>query len=176
MNPDWKELAACKGRHPSMFFSLQPEVVAEAKRLCAICPVTEECLAAGRYEYGLWGGRTLDERSGSSKREVNMTPKSCDFCGETFTPHGGGCQFCPNCQMRTSRKTSRRTRAPITERVCANALCSNVYMPRRRSHVCCSDRCAAIYRGQQRDGCWDYGSADKRRMAALRAQVEAETS
>lgn len=167
---DWKELAACKGRHPSMFFTNRPEVIEQAKALCRTCPVACECGEAGKGEYGLWGGLTLDERTGQPQRQRNQPPKPCDFCGDPFIPYSGSSQFCPNCQMRTNNRLGKRRRperVSLTETVCANALCSVVFMPRRSRHICCSDRCAGIYRGQKRGGGWDFSSATKRRTFSI---------
>jgi WhiB family redox-sensing transcriptional regulator len=68
----WYRSAACRGMATSLFFPEavlserarpDPAVVAEAKGVCACCPVRERCLAVGvREEHGIWGGLTLGER------------------------------------------------------------------------------------------------------------------
>lgn len=68
----WYRLAACRGMATSLFFPEavlpetgrpDPAVVAEAKAVCARCPVRERCLAVGvREEQGIWGGLTVGER------------------------------------------------------------------------------------------------------------------
>lgn len=63
----WYRLAACRGMTTGVFFPepgrLEPAAVAEAKAVCAGCPVRERCLAAGRREvHGIWGGLTVGER------------------------------------------------------------------------------------------------------------------
>lgn len=63
----WYRLAACRGRSTGMFFpdpaGPDPTAVAEAKAVCAGCPVTEECLKVGlAEEHGIWGGFTTAER------------------------------------------------------------------------------------------------------------------
>ncbi|MHB1533082.1 MAG: WhiB family transcriptional regulator [Acidimicrobiales bacterium] len=65
-------LAACQGRPTALFFPEpvfrkrgrpDPAAVAEAKEVCAVCPVRERCLAVGqREEHGIWGGLTGGER------------------------------------------------------------------------------------------------------------------
>lgn len=63
---DWRELAFCAGVDPELWF---PDGVTEhgaiAKRICAACPVQEECLewAIDNNEYyGIWGGVGMNER------------------------------------------------------------------------------------------------------------------
>ena len=64
--------AACKGADVNVFFGPDAEFVtarkqreAEAKAICARCPVRDACLAYAldsRQEYGIWGGANEDER------------------------------------------------------------------------------------------------------------------
>ena len=63
----WYRLAACRGMATGLFFPEtarpDPAVVAQAKQVCARCPVRERCLAVGlREEHGIWGGLTVGER------------------------------------------------------------------------------------------------------------------
>ena len=68
----WYRLAACRGKPTALFFPEaaypqggrpDPATVAEAKQVCALCPVRERCLAVGRgEEHGIWGGLTVAER------------------------------------------------------------------------------------------------------------------
>lgn len=65
-NWDWQRHAACRGGEADLFFHPQDERgearrerEARALRICARCPVREECLAhalAVREPYGVWGG------------------------------------------------------------------------------------------------------------------------
>lgn len=68
----WTDWAACRrsGVDPEIFFPVSEagpalNQVAEAKAICARCPVTSECLAwalrAGE-PVGVWGGTTPEER------------------------------------------------------------------------------------------------------------------
>lgn len=64
---NWRDLAACRGEDPALFF---PEdgnkhAVAKARAICAGCPVRTECLehAVGFPEkHGVWGGLAERER------------------------------------------------------------------------------------------------------------------
>lgn len=66
----WTDLAACRGVDPELFYPVSttgPALaqVEEAKRVCAGCPVTADCLSwalrAGE-PIGIWGGTTPEER------------------------------------------------------------------------------------------------------------------
>jgi len=60
MDRSWRELAACRGMGPDLFFGNDP---ADALAVCARCPVTLECAQAGAgEEIGVWGGRQLGGR------------------------------------------------------------------------------------------------------------------
>lgn len=67
----WRRRAACRDEDPELFFpvgSAGPAAlaqIAEAKNICASCPVQQACrvfATATRQEYGIWGGLTEDER------------------------------------------------------------------------------------------------------------------
>lgn len=67
---DWRHYAVCRDVDPELFFPVGtsgPALVqtAEAKAVCARCPVVSECLtwalAAGQ-DAGVWGGLSEDER------------------------------------------------------------------------------------------------------------------
>lgn len=66
--PEWHARAACRGK-AELFFPDDREtaptlaIVAEAKAICAMCPVALDCAAAGRCEkHGIWAGETERER------------------------------------------------------------------------------------------------------------------
>lgn len=63
----WRVAARCRGSEPSLFFAPEEdgEDAAEAKRICAECPVRDECLQwalDGDEHFGVWGGTTPRER------------------------------------------------------------------------------------------------------------------
>lgn len=73
----WRDSAACKGKPASLFFDHDGETYPEkmereatAKALCAICPVTAECLEDGKHLDGIWGGLTAAERRGRRRTTV----------------------------------------------------------------------------------------------------------
>jgi WhiB family redox-sensing transcriptional regulator len=61
----WRELAACRGVDPELFFPTRGEKVAAAKAVCSSCLVrtscAEEALANGE-KFGIWGGMSERER------------------------------------------------------------------------------------------------------------------
>jgi WhiB family transcriptional regulator, redox-sensing transcriptional regulator len=66
----WRNLAACLGMDPELWFPLGTtgaalEQIQRAKAVCRRCPVAAQCLAWAldtRQTYGVWGGLTEDER------------------------------------------------------------------------------------------------------------------
>jgi WhiB family transcriptional regulator, redox-sensing transcriptional regulator len=67
----WRSAAACRSADPELFFPISAvgkalEQVAEAKAICARCPVRRQCLAFAlrtRQAHGIWGGLTEEERA-----------------------------------------------------------------------------------------------------------------
>lgn len=57
---NWREHAACKGQPLRLFYDERH--AAEARALCAICSVSDQCLADADND-GIWGGLLPDERS-----------------------------------------------------------------------------------------------------------------
>jgi WhiB family redox-sensing transcriptional regulator len=65
MDPNWAGQAACRGLDPAIFYPHTDEEADEAKAVCAVCPVNEDCLEhaiAHREKNGVWGGATERER------------------------------------------------------------------------------------------------------------------
>lgn len=62
---DWREHALCAQTDPEAFFPNKGDSGEQAKRVCADCPVTSECLAwalAHRIPFGIWGGLSVEQR------------------------------------------------------------------------------------------------------------------
>jgi WhiB family transcriptional regulator, redox-sensing transcriptional regulator len=75
---EWHELALCRGVDPELFFPgrgvnarNEKGDIAEAKALCAQCPVRLPCRDWGlRHEHlGVWGGLTENERRWIRRRD-----------------------------------------------------------------------------------------------------------
>jgi len=66
---DWRELGSCRTLDTGMFFPVgqtgEAEVrIARAKKVCAACPVRNDCLEFAittNQEYGVWGGHSEEE-------------------------------------------------------------------------------------------------------------------
>ncbi|MCU1392973.1 MAG: putative WhiB family transcriptional regulator [Ilumatobacteraceae bacterium] len=61
----WRELGACRGLDPSMFYPDEEDDAATAKAVCQQCDVRIACLEhalASREKQGVWGGATERER------------------------------------------------------------------------------------------------------------------
>ncbi len=54
----WQSRAACDGTDPELFFAEDENSIAEAKAVCARCPVRADCLdwALANRPDGIWGG------------------------------------------------------------------------------------------------------------------------
>ena len=65
MEADWMERGKCREMDPALFFPNDGMGVQVAQRICAECPVREECLEyalANRVDHGVWGGTSERER------------------------------------------------------------------------------------------------------------------
>lgn len=66
----WESRAACLDSDPDLFFPIAPsgpalQQIAQAKAICARCPVRRECLQyalATHQIHGVWGGTSEEER------------------------------------------------------------------------------------------------------------------
>lgn len=59
----WRNLAACRGLDPELFYPDRGESTFQAKTVCRSCPVRGDCLAAGLTErFGIWAGTSERER------------------------------------------------------------------------------------------------------------------
>lgn len=67
---EWRSAGACLSADPDLFFPIaigrvEERQVALARRICAACPVKQECLDFAMRSgeaHGIWGGTTPDER------------------------------------------------------------------------------------------------------------------
>ena len=67
MNGSWRDQAACRGVNPDIFYPVTEDDAdaAEAKAICARCPVLEPCAEyalSAREKIGVWGGLTERDR------------------------------------------------------------------------------------------------------------------
>ncbi|MEV0966961.1 MULTISPECIES: WhiB family transcriptional regulator [unclassified Streptomyces] len=78
---NWRHDAACRDEDPDLFFPIGnsgPALlqVAEAKAVCARCPVRERCLEwamSHGQDSGVWGGLGEDERRALKRRTARQS-------------------------------------------------------------------------------------------------------
>ena len=61
----WRELGACRGLEPAIFYPDEGDEALDAKAVCADCGVRVSCLEYAlvvREKQGVWGGATERER------------------------------------------------------------------------------------------------------------------
>ena len=76
---DWFDDAACREIDTDIFFPTSEAQADEAKAICAVCPVREECLEYAleiRPGDGVWGGLTATERHRLIRRRQKAARKS----------------------------------------------------------------------------------------------------
>jgi WhiB family transcriptional regulator, redox-sensing transcriptional regulator len=116
---DWRDLAACKAPdvRPEWFFpvgemygrDVRPALYAQARAVCARCPVTEECLAyalKAHMVFGVFGGQTPVQRRRIGKLCVN---------GHALVPGNvfiwGGEKRCRACKCEAQKRYRDRLRS-----------------------------------------------------------------
>lgn len=70
----WVAHAACAGQPASWFFPERGESTAEAKAICADCPVRVPCLEWAletNTNFGIWGGTSEHQRKRMRARQLN---------------------------------------------------------------------------------------------------------
>jgi WhiB family transcriptional regulator, redox-sensing transcriptional regulator len=75
---DWFDDAACRDVGTDVFFPTSEAHATEAKAICAVCPVREECLehALETRPDGVWGGLTATERHRLIRRRQKAARKA----------------------------------------------------------------------------------------------------
>ena len=65
MDTEWMSVGKCKDLSPSIFFPSDGVGVQAAQRICAECPVADDCLEYAlehHIDHGVWGGCSERER------------------------------------------------------------------------------------------------------------------
>lgn len=73
---DWAEAARCRGVDPELFFVRGLSDAKPALKICARCPVKEDCLSyalANDIDHGVWGGLTERQRRAVARRQLTGT-------------------------------------------------------------------------------------------------------
>jgi WhiB family transcriptional regulator, redox-sensing transcriptional regulator len=72
---DWIDKAACAGLDVDAFYREYPGGVEIARKVCAVCPVQQDCLdyaIESGEEYGIWGGMNRAERNKVATRRLHL--------------------------------------------------------------------------------------------------------
>jgi WhiB family redox-sensing transcriptional regulator len=65
LSRDWQARAQCNGVDPDLFFPERGQSTREAKNVCRVCVVRDECLEYALdngEKFGIWGGMSERER------------------------------------------------------------------------------------------------------------------
>jgi len=68
---EWVTRANCRGRDPEQFFVRGAVAARQVVRICASCPVRQQCLEYALdngIEHGIWGGLTERQRRVVARR------------------------------------------------------------------------------------------------------------
>ena len=84
---DWQGRGLCIGEDPDLFFPSHGDPGAQARGICAACPVRDDCLsyASDADELGIWGGLDQEERRNLKRRQRRKRPGAG---GRTRQPAG----------------------------------------------------------------------------------------
>jgi WhiB family redox-sensing transcriptional regulator len=64
--PAWMDSGLCTQTDPDMFFPEKNQSARDAKRICDVCPVANQCLTyalTNGFNSGVWGGLSAAERA-----------------------------------------------------------------------------------------------------------------
>lgn len=81
---DWRHKAVCRDEDPELFFPVGnsgPALAqtADAKLVCATCPVTTQCLGFAvkhGLDHGVWGGKSEYERREDQRNNKQTTTRT----------------------------------------------------------------------------------------------------
>lgn len=100
----WHDRAACRDADPEQFFPPFGVNATEAKEVCGICDVRDECLQYALHEgivYGVWGGMSERERM-ALRRRMGLTriqgPAVCGTAAGAQRHRRNGEPACEECR------------------------------------------------------------------------------
>jgi WhiB family transcriptional regulator, redox-sensing transcriptional regulator len=76
MDNNWMARGDCRYEPPATFFPSDGVGVEVAKRICATCPVREQCLEYAldnRIDHGVWGGTSERQRRRLLKKRKTVS-------------------------------------------------------------------------------------------------------
>lgn len=107
MTDNWRNDALCLGAGNHLYFGpdgADAGYYNRARRICALCPVREECLVHALTEpehHGMWGGLTPTERRNLVYGRFSV----CRWCSQRFVAGRG--RYCSD-PCRTAARQARK--------------------------------------------------------------------
>jgi WhiB family redox-sensing transcriptional regulator len=110
---DWRHQARCGDRRDDLFFPTgttgpAEDQIREAKAICALCPVREDCLEWALdtgQDFGIWGGLTEEERRAIRRGRPMRMPRH----GSAYRyDQGCRCKPCTSAKTAAVRKSRQR--------------------------------------------------------------------
>lgn len=98
--PAWQERGLCAQTDPESFFPEKGGSTREAKKICGLCDVRDECLQyalENDERFGIWGGHSERERRAMKKKQPRpLKAGNCANCGTEYlmAKHGPARQYC----------------------------------------------------------------------------------
>lgn len=102
---NWRDRAACRGMDTALWFSDNRRDVAVAKRVCAVCPVADDCLRDAREKretHGIRAGLNVREQ-----RKALPLPRPQAQCGTDsgyYRHRDSGEDACDDCKKAHAAK------------------------------------------------------------------------
>jgi Transcription factor WhiB len=81
LSAGWRDRAGCRGTDPGVFFPGRGESAEPARRICASCPVRQQCLdyaISHGIVHGIWGGLAERDRRALRTRHVSAARRERD--------------------------------------------------------------------------------------------------
>jgi WhiB family transcriptional regulator, redox-sensing transcriptional regulator len=107
--PEWMEQGICAQADPDAWFPEGGASTADAKAICATCPVLDLCLAYAIDHTeleGIWGGTTHRQRM--TRRTAARLGNPCAWCGESFDHEGTTRRYCGDECKAIARQEQKR--------------------------------------------------------------------
>lgn len=168
----WRERAACRHMGTQFFYVDRGELLAEAKAVCAACPVRDDCLEhalANNERFGLWGGlsdrerRQLRRGRGLPARERRAAcSKGHEYTDDNTYVTAGGYRRCRTCYPARPAAPVKIDRRRVPDACPQGHPYPESLANRADQRVVCRV-CNTAYKRQ-----WD-----ARRRAELKAELEA---
>lgn len=110
----WRHDAACRGMDVDLFFPMSKDAraVGPGLAVCAVCPVSDECLLENIHEpFGVFGGTTPQERQ-ALRRRLGLRvaqPEARHGTDSRYSHHKCRCEPCMHAHRLA--QATRRERA-----------------------------------------------------------------